>query len=230
MSKKVSSGDNNLGQIQETLTRAELFIEKYQKNLLYGGVALLILICGYFAYKYWYKLPLEEEAQSQMFVAVQNFEKDSLQLALNGDGINLGLLEVADRYGSTAAGNLARYYAGISYLYLGEYEEAISYLRKFSGHGHIGKALAIGNIGDAYSEMGSLEEAASYYQKAAKASSNQMTSPRFLIKAGVAYEKLENYKAALAVYQQLQKDYPTSTEGYEAEKYIARVQVKMAQQ
>ncbi|MDR1225450.1 MAG: tetratricopeptide repeat protein [Prevotellaceae bacterium] len=226
---KASTGDNNLEHIEETLTRAELFIEKHQKNLLYGGLALLILVGGYFAYKYWYRLPLEEEAQSQMFVAVQSFEKDSLQTALNGDGTNLGLLEVADRYSGTAAGNLASYYAGVAYLHLGQYEDAISYLEKFSGHGLIGKALAIGNIGDAYSELGSLDKAVAYYKKAAGANANQMTSPRFLVKAGVVYEKLEDYKSALAVYQQLQKDYPTTTEGRDAEKYITRVQVKMEQ-
>lgn len=54
---------------------------------------------------------------------------DSVNLALNGDGMNWGFLRVIDKYGGTKAGNLANFYAGDCYIKLNENEKAIKYLK-----------------------------------------------------------------------------------------------------
>jgi tetratricopeptide (TPR) repeat protein len=226
MSKKVShSGDENLEVIEQTLTKAESFIQKHQKELIYGVATVIFVVASYFAYQSWYKAPLEEEAQSQMFVAVQYFEQDSLNMALNGDGSNLGLLDVEDRYGSTTAGNLARYYVGICYLYTGAYEDAVSYLKKYSPADKMSKALSLGNIGDAYSELKEYGNAVSYYKKAANANNSRLTTPRYLMKAGLALEVEGKHAEAAKLYEQIKKTFPDTTEGREADKYIARAQL-----
>ena len=46
------------------------------------------------------------------------FEKDSFNLALNGDLNSAGFIDIADDYSSTKTGKLANYYAGICYLNL----------------------------------------------------------------------------------------------------------------
>jgi tetratricopeptide (TPR) repeat protein len=157
------------------------------------------------------------------------FEQNSLQPALDGDGSFLGFVEVADRYGSTAAGNLACFYAGVSYLHLEQYEEAITYLKKYSGKGVFGQALALGNIGDAYTELGNLDEALTYYKKAAKASDNSMTAPRFLAKAALILEQQSNYDEAIRLYEQIQREYANSSESSDAEKHIARAKALINQ-
>ena len=225
MSKKALPGDENLEIIEHTLTNAETFIQKYQKQVVYGFGAVILVVASYFAYQNWYKAPLEEEAQSQMFVAVQYFEQDSLNMALNGDGSNLGLLDVEERYGSAKAGNLARYYIGLSYLYTGSYEEAIAYLKKYSPADKMSRALSLGNIGDAYSELQEYGNAASYYKKAVKASDSRLTAPRYLMKAGLALEAEGKYAEAAKLYEQIKKKFPDTSEGREADKYVARAQV-----
>lgn len=227
MAKHRDHGDENLEQIESTLSKAEFFIEKYQKYLIYGGIAILIIVGAYFGYQNWYKAPLEKEAQAQMFVAERYFEMDSLDFALNGDGGYLGFIDIADRYSSTKAGNLANYYIGVAYLHLGMYEDAISYLEKYNGKGLLDKALAIGNIGDAYSELNDYVSAAKFYQKAAKASSNRMTAPRFLLKSGLALEKDGNYNEAIKMYEQLKTDFFDTSEGRDAEKRIIRAKTLM---
>ncbi|MDR0567063.1 MAG: tetratricopeptide repeat protein [Prevotellaceae bacterium] len=228
--QKLSHAEDNLGAIEHSLTSVEVFIEKYQKLLIYGAVGLVLLIGVFFAYRSWYKAPLEEEAQSQLFAAVQYFEQDSLALALNGDGANLGLLDIEDRYGSTAAGNLACYYAGLAYLHTGVFDEAIAYLKKYSPGDNLSKALVNGNIGDAYSELQDYDKALSYYKKAANSDRSRLTAPRYLMKAGILLEAQRKYAEAKKIYERLKKDFPNSSEGYEADRCIARAQQRLQQQ
>ncbi|GHU95260.1 hypothetical protein FACS1894156_4600 [Bacteroidia bacterium] len=225
MAKKVSHTQENLEHIEHGLSKAEVFIEKYQRTLLYAGIAAIILAGAYLGYKYWYKAPLEEEAQAQLFQAQQWFGADSLQMALNGDGSFLGLTDVADQYSSTAAGNAACFYAGIAYLHLGQYEDALAYFKRSKGKDWLGKALLLGNIGDAYSELGDLDEAARYYKKAAGVSDNAMTAPRFFAKAALVLEKQGNYAEAIRLYEKIQHNFSNTTEANDAEKHIARAKV-----
>jgi len=230
MAKKASHGDQNLEIIEHTLSTAETFIQKYQKQAVYGFATVILVVAAYFAYQNWYKAPLEEEAQAQMFAAVQYFEQDSLSLALNGDGSNLGLLDVAERYGSTKAGNLARYYIGLSYLHSGDYEEAIGYLKKYSPADKLSRALSLANIGDAYSELQEYGSAAAYYKKAAAANDSRLTAPRCLMKAGLALEAEGRHAEAAKLYAQVKQQYPDTGEGREADKYAARAQLRATQQ
>lgn len=230
MAKKLSHAEDNLGAIEHSLTNVEVFIEKYQKLLIYGVIGLVLLVGVFFAYRSWYKAPLEEEAQAQMFAAVQYFEQDSLTLALNGDGANLGLLDVEDRYGSTKAGNLAAYYVGLAYLHTGLYDEAITYFKKYSPVDKLSKALVNGNMGDAYSELQDYDNAVSYYKKAADSDHSRLTTPRYLMKAGILLEAQGKYADATKIYERVKRDFPDTSEGNEADKYIARAQLLQQQQ
>jgi len=210
--------------VEEVYSRTEEFINKNQVQLL-GGVAVIVfIILGYFSYQKFYLAPLEQEAQSQMFVAEQYFQKDSFNIALNGDATYMGFLDIADEYGSTNAGNLAHYYAGISHLRLGQYEEALEHLKKFSSDDVILSAVALGARGDAHMELDDASAALDMYEKAAKTNENDFTTPIYLMKAGLAAEKLGKYDKAVAHYGRLKADFPTTNEGRNAEKYIARAQ------
>jgi|GEM_PF-3950981 len=49
----------------------------------------------------------------------------------------------------------------------------------------------------------------------------------FIQKAALAYELKEDYNKALQLQNRLKKDYPKSTEGINADKYIAYLKAKM---
>ena len=166
-----------------------------------------------------------DEAQSQMFQAEKYLEIDSLKLALNGDGNYLGFLDIAKDYKFTNSGNLARYCAGICYLHLGNYNEAIDFLNKYSKKDKVIGSLAIGATGDAYVELGNLEKGVSMYIEAADYAKNSFNSPIFLMKAAEIYESTGKYQEALNLYERIQNKYPESTEGTTIEKNIARVKL-----
>jgi tetratricopeptide (TPR) repeat protein len=225
--KKIDHTEARIESVENALSRTEQYIEENQKSLTIIVVAIAIIVGGYLGYKKLYLAPAENEAQKQMFVAEQYFEKDSFNLALQGDGSNLGFLDIIDEYGITKSANLAHYYAGISYLHLGKFENAIEYLKKFDVNDKLVSSVALGAIGDAYVELGQLDEGTDFYLKAADNNENDFTSAIYLMKAGLVYEKQGNYNKALEVYQKIKRDFPQSDEARDIGKYITEVKIKL---
>lgn len=226
MSKKVTKADSNLENVEQALGRTELFIEKNQKTITIIVLALIVLVGGYWAYKKLYIEPLEVEAQRQVFYAQASFGNDEYQEALDGDGNSPGFLEIIDTYGNTPIGNLAHYYAGISYLHLGEFEDAIKYLKKFKTSDIELKSIAAGAIGDAQLELGNKEEAVKAYNKAISSPTSEITTPYYLLKMGIVYEELGENEKALEAYKSIKEDYKSSAEARQIDKYIVRVKLK----
>ena len=227
--ENVQKDGERLEQIETTLGKTEMFIEKNQKSILVVVAAIIIVVMAIFGVRKFIVEPREAEAQKAIFRAEQLFEKDDYATALNGDGNNLGFLDVINEYGRTKSGNLARYYAGICYLNTGDFDNAIKYLGEFKGKDQIVKPLATAAMGDAYLELENAAEAAKCYEQAAKESPNSFTSPMFLMRAGLAYEMIENYQKALEMYKIIKADYPNSNEGFSIEKYIAYIEAKLAE-
>ena len=224
MAKKTNKIDDQFGQVEEALSKTEQYIEDNQKNLvrIVGGIVAIIAL--FLGFNKFYLEPMNKEAQSEMFMAELYFQKDSFQLALDGDGQYYGFLDIIDEYSMTKSGNLANYYAGLSYLHLDEYEEAIDYLKEFSSDDILLSTLALGCIGDAYLELGNTKKALKFYTDASNNSDNSFTCPRFLFKQAMIHESSEDYKQALSLYKIIQSDYKTSHEGNGIEKYISRIE------
>jgi len=224
MARKKHGSDLGEG-VESALSRTEQFFEENQKIIIRVAVVALAIAAIYLGYKRFYMIPRENEARSQMFVAEQYFETDSFNLALYGDGNYSGFLEIIDDYSVTKAANLARYYAGISFLRLGQYEDALEYLEKFKANDKMVSPIATGAIGDAHVELGELEKGLELYLKAVKMSENNFTSPIYLMKAAQVYEQLQEYDKAIEIYRQISKDFPDYSRENNIEKYIARLQV-----
>ena len=226
--RKKKQQEETLVDIVEAKESAQDFIEANQKPIMGALLGLLVIIGGFFAYKYWYKAPREKEAATQMAAAQQQFERDSFAVALsNPGGTNMGFLDIVDNYGNTKAGNLAKYYAGVSYLHLGQYDAAIDYLKDFSGSGDVLPTTRLGLIGDAYSEKGDYDNALSFYQKAVNAGDNEFLTPIYLKKKGMLHEKNQEWEAAAKAYEQIKKKFPQSIDGTEIDKFLARVSAKL---
>ncbi|MCF8368730.1 MAG: tetratricopeptide repeat protein [Bacteroidales bacterium] len=222
MAKKKDTAEERIVAVEEALSKTEQFIENNQKVITWVVGALIVVVLIFFGYRKFIQLPKENAAQMAIFPAQNYFEQDSIDLALFGDGENYGFVDVADEYSSTDAGNLAKYYAGICYLQKNEYETAIDYLKKFSSSDLLLPSMALGAIGDAYMQLGEINKAIDYYLDAASKNANDFTGPTFLVKAGWAYEINQDYKDAIEVYTKIKKEYPTSREAREIEKYIDR--------
>jgi len=213
----------NLVEVEHALTTAERFFETNSKiiTIIFGAAVVIALL--FLATHRFYSLPREAKAKDQIFVAEQYFEKDSFNLAVNGDGNYPGFLDIIDNYGSTKAGKLARYYMGVSSLHLGKYQEAIDYLEDFKTDDLLLAPVTKGAIGDAYSELGNKEKAVKLYMEAAQLNPNAFTSPVYYLKAGNIYETLGSKDKALEAYKIIKDKYAESNEGRTIDKYIARL-------
>jgi TolA-binding protein len=202
----------------------EIF-EENKNTVTYLLVGLLVIVGGYLLYRQVVKLPQEKEAIEQMAQAQVQFERDSFTVALTNPGQGfLGFVDIADQYGSTAAGNLALYYAGISYLQLGQFDAAIDYLDDFSPAGDVTPAMKAGALGDAYSEKGDFAKALSSYNKAVGKSNNALISAYYLMKVGMLNEHQGNTEAAREAYQTIKEEYYNTPQATDIDKYLVRVQ------
>lgn len=211
--------------LAEQISKSEKFLEDNKITVAAIAGLFAILMAGYFGYDY-YMDNQNSLAQDEMFQAVYYYEQDSLDLALNGDGNYYGFLDVIDIYGATTAGNLANFYVGSIYMKKGSYSSAVPFLKDFSSNDYVIQARAYSLLGDSYMQEEDFNEAASYYTKAAAYKPNEYFTPVYLLKAGLAYEKLEDFASASKQYEIIVKEYSKSNEADKAKKYKARLQSK----
>ena len=229
MAKKKDENSEVIVDVQEVYSKTENFVENNKMPITVALGAIILVIAAFAFYYKVYLPPIESEAQENMFWAEQQFERDSLNLAINGDGgTNMGFIDIVEEYSGTKSANLAHYYLGISYRNMGMFEDAIYELKEFSSDDVIISAVALGAIGDSYMELNDIENAVDYYEKAAAKNSNKLTSPIYLFKAGIAYETLGDYANAVKKYKEIKKDFAESPEARDVEKYIARAETMSA--
>ncbi len=226
----------NLGdELIDRVEPAKEFVQKNSRMLFYIGGAILLLIVAFYGYSYFID-KRNDAAKNEIFKLQIMFDKDSFDIVLNGrpnaDPAKAikSADEIIDEFSGTEQASLARYYAGVASLRKGKFDEAISYLKKYSGSDEITASIAIGLIGDAYVEKGpdNYKEAVSYYEKAASNSSNNYTSPVYLKKAAGVYEELKEYKKALNCYELIKKNYPKSNTAADIDKYLERAKLLAA--
>lgn len=218
------------GAEQETLSvamnRTETFFENNGKKLSYGLIIVLIIAAGIFGYRTLISAPHATKATEMISEAQYRFESQNpdYEMILNGDANGAGLLEIIDKYGSTPSGNLAKHYAGICYLHMGDFASAAKYLAQYDAvkgvPGAIVNAQNLGLQGDVAVEQQEYAKAVKFYEKAVKAAQNNLTAPMYLRKAGLAEMALGNNAKATEYFQTIITDYPSSYDAREAEKLI----------
>lgn len=219
--------------LDQTASKSEQWIEKNQKIIFSGLIAVAVIILGYLAYNKYIVEPNELEAADELAYPKKYFEQaqnttiavDSLyNLSLNGADGKYGLVDIADNYNNTKAGNIAKYMSGIAYLKIGDYENAIKYLSDFSSDDEMLGALALGNIGDAFAEINQQNDALKYYIDASEYKVNNFTTPLYLFKAGLMAMELEEYAKAEDLFTKIKDDYSKSDEAINISIYIQRAQ------
>ncbi|MEP1086313.1 tetratricopeptide repeat protein [Algoriphagus sp.] len=210
-------------EIAARLGKGEAFVKQNSKVLAGVLIAAVVLIGGILFFQI-NNQNQNEEAQKEMFQAVYFFEQDSVQLALNGDGINAGLLNIVEEYPRTDAANLAHFYIGSIYLSERNYEQAITELEQFSTDDFLVQAKAYSLIGDANMELGNIDEAISNYKKAAEYDENKFFTPKYLTKLAIAYETAGKTQEAIAAYAEIEDKYFESFEFAAARKHKARLE------
>ena len=209
------------------IAKAKSFWDKYSKPLMIVSTLIILVIGGWYVYQNFFQKPKEAKAIEAMFWAEEYYRLDSVNLALNGDGQNLGFVKIVDKFGGTKAGKLASFYAGSCYLKLNDYEKAVKYLKKFSSSSDLVQARAYKLLGDAYADWGKNDEALSNYKKAGRHfEKDEANSPEYLFAAAYFADKvMKNQKEAISLYKELKEKYPRSQQAFDADNYLAQLGV-----
>ena len=234
--------------IEEQSTTAEVFntldegaskTEEWavrNQNYIFAVVGFIaVVVLGYLGYNKFIAEPKAEEAMNEMYKAQDYFEqavngaeKDSLYtLALNGGEGKYGMLDIIENYGSTPAGNLANYYAGMAYLNLKDYTNAIEHLNNFSSDDIMLAPIAKGGIGDAFAQLNQPEDALDYYDQAISFSDNEFTTPLYLYKAGTIALDNGNAQKALDYFERIKQEFPKSNEAKDIDVFIGKAEASL---
>ncbi|HLT32508.1 MAG TPA: tetratricopeptide repeat protein [Aquaticitalea sp.] len=221
--------------LDDKATRTEEWAVKNQNTIMIAVSAVVLLVLGYLGYNKFVAEPKAGEAMNEMFQAQQYFDqavagtaKDSLYtLALNGGNGKFGMVDIAQEYSGTPAGNLANYYAGMAYLNLKDYQNAVKYLGEFSSDDMMLGPIAKGGIGDAFMQLNQPEEALDYYNQAASMKTNDYTTPMYLFKAANVAMKLGKTQNALDNYKKIKEEFPNSAEASSIDVFIGKAEASL---
>lgn len=212
---------------KDVFLQAQNIWQKFQKQIVFGLTAIVVIIVGWYGYSEFIKKPNEQKAADAIYKAQQYFAMDSSNLVLNGDGTSKGVLYVIKNYGGTKEANLAHYYAGISYLKLGDFNKAVEHLKDFSTDAKQVQMVAYGALGDAYAELNKKDEAVTYYTKAGKTfEKDEFSSAEYLFRAALLSETLGKKSEALGLFKEIKAKYPKTDKGTQADKYIYRLSIE----
>jgi tetratricopeptide (TPR) repeat protein len=219
----------------DVVEKAKDFWFRFSKPITYVSSAIIVIVAGWFIYTNFIMLPRQEKANDIIFpaeglfdkMAQEGFNKDSINLVLNGGNGITGVIKIANTYGSTPSGNRAKLMAGACYMRLHDYNNAIKYLKDFSST----KATQVQTtvyslLGDAYSELKNSDDALSYYKKAAEVNEkDEFMTSEALYKEGLYAETIGKTDDAIASYEKIRDNYPKSAHAADMDKYLARLGV-----
>ncbi|MEO6949763.1 MAG: tetratricopeptide repeat protein [Ginsengibacter sp.] len=215
--------------------KARNFWDRSGKTVIYTASTIIVLVAAWLIYKYMFQLPKEEKGNEIVFVTQKYFEdftnsSDSSKAliaakVLNGDGTNPGALKIINKYSGTSAANLSTYYAGACYLYLGQFDKSIKFLKDFDAHGASQiQSRAYGMLGDASAELNKNDDALGYYKKAANVNmKDDYTSSEFLFRAALFAQATGKTKDAIELFKKIKSDYPLTEKANNVDRYLAKL-------
>lgn len=218
MANNSKNAEETLLEVDVALTKTEMFIEKYKKDIMYGLVGIIAIVAIVWGWNK-YTITQNENAEEEIWSSQVLFEQGQYEQALEG------FEAVISEYGSTKAGNVAKAYAGLCNKELGNFDEAIKLLKDFSGNDNVLAPAVLAAQGDCFvnQENPDNKKAAELFEKAAKAADNAQFSPLYLKKAGLAYEAAGDNAAALKAYQSIKDNWAETMSAQTIDKYIERV-------
>lgn len=201
--------------------RAQMFFEEHRTPILGALVGLVVLVAAVLGWRYW-QAQRSAEGQQALGAAISLYESGNYRQALDGTETVSGLLELADRYGSTPTGEQARFLAANAHFQLGEMDEALALFEAYDGDGLL-EASAIAGQAAVYESRGDHARAAALYLNAARAFESPASSPRYYLDAARAFAAAGDAEAAQEALQTVADEYAETPEAQTAATEMGRV-------
>ncbi|MBI9073260.1 MAG: tetratricopeptide repeat protein [Melioribacteraceae bacterium] len=223
--KKLSKKEIQEDQLVTSYVKSMKFFEDHQSKILMGIGAIILFVAAIFLYTN--KVESDnEEATALLAKIMPSYDSGNFQLAIDGQpGTDVkGLKEIADGFSSVNPGSIAALYLGHSYFKLGKYEEALKAYDSFSGGDALLKAASLAGVANCYEALDKKDKAADYFKDAASVSKKNIQNAEYLLKAGLNYLAIDKKETAKKVFMIIKKDYESSSEGRNIERYLSMVE------
>jgi len=224
--KKISKRELKQDALVTTYAELTTFYETHKRNISIAVTALVVIIFAVIVY-FKNRSDNNEMAMTQLGAVYQLFDAGQYQLAIDGvpERNIRGLRSIVEDYGSSNAGNIARFYLAGAYYQLGNFDEALKYFEECSPVDDIMATSRLSGIADCSEAKGDYLKAAEYFEKAAAKNSKEVTIAESLNNAARNYARAGEKEKALDLYRRLKKNYPTTTYGRDADRFIEQLSV-----
>ena len=194
--------------------KTEQFIENNSRNLMTAIGAVAVVIVAIVGYGKFVSEPAEQEGNLDAWRAEQYFMMDSVDLALNGDGLYPGLYDIIEDHDGTAAAARARYELGTILRSQGDHAGAISAFEEAGLNDDVLSVLALINIGDCNVELGNYDAASDAFNNAVRAGESSIgedyLTPIALYKGALVDIERGDARTAKGKLSRIAKDYSSS--------------------
>ncbi|MBI5019852.1 MAG: tetratricopeptide repeat protein [Ignavibacteriales bacterium] len=226
--KKLTKTEIKQDTLLTSYAKLTSYYDTYKKYINYGITGLIAVIIIIVVYVN-NKKANDEKAATELGKIFSIYDRGTTdprqyQIAIDGQperGLT-GLKTIVDNYGSTTSGEIARFYLAQAYLNLDKVDEALKNFNSFSSDNEILSASAEAGVAACYERKNEFDEAASYYEKAAKIASDQNTTPEYLNSAALCYGKIGNKEKAITILKRIKKEFPKSQVAREVDRYISQ--------
>lgn len=185
------------------------------------GVGVLVIgILGYLLYRQFVWKPANEKSKDSYWEGLNYAVKDSTAVAIDF------LESEVKKYDGKVGGEVAQFVLARQLMTNKDFKGAIKQLEGVDLEDTYVSIMAIGLHADCLSDMKKYEDAANKYLEAADMLENELTTPMYLMKAGLCAEEIKNFPKAAELYQRIVDDFPTYSGQNQVEKYLARASIK----
>jgi len=168
-----------------------------------------------------------ESALARLGAIATYYDNGQYQLAVSGiPERNLpGLAAIVEEFGGSPGGEIARFYLADAYYQLGQYDQALSHFENFSAPNPTLEASRLSGIAACHEALGHYGDAAEHFERASAVDSDGALAAENLNHAARNYALAGDREKAIQLYQRVKKDYPASSFGRDAERFIAELSV-----
>ena len=222
--KKLSKKEIKEDKLVTTFYEAKSFYDEYQTAIfsVVGIIAAIVIVAVLYTSK------VEESnlsASVELGRVINTYNAGLYLQAIEGKAgtQEIGLEKIVDEYGGSEQGELARIYLANAYFYTEQYDKAMEAYDDYSGSDNLMVASALAGKAGCYENEKNYESAAKYFSKAANVSKYVPSNPSYLLNAGINYLKVKNNSEAKSALNKVKKDYKTSLEARQVDKYLALI-------
>ena len=220
--KKISKRVIKEDTLVTTYFKAQTWYDENKKRISTVGGILLVVVLGLWFYSNNMRAN-NERATTDLAKVYSFYDNGQYLIAINGipERNIAGLQSIVDNYGSTNAGNLAKFYLANAYYNTQDYDKALKYFDDFSGNTSLLTNSALAGVGACYEAKGNYMKAAENYEKAALKNAEDPNVADNLMNAARNFAKAGEKERAVELLKRVKRDFPTSTAAREVDRYIA---------